>query len=200
MAVNKVEVNGETVVDLTGDTVTPATLARGITAHDASGEQIEGTFPSTIGTDDIADGAVTGQKIADKTITGAQIADKTITGRKLDTATVYDTYVWLERASEFLNVWNRSNVFLAASGVFVRISAAAHASKPDGYRTRIISYVAGYLSWDGLPSDVLIMSLGEHKNYKVTAGKIVIPVGCYMDVQKISSSLWVCSGNYAGGS
>ena len=43
MAVNKVEVNGETKLDLTQDTVTPETLAAGITALDAAGNPIVGT-------------------------------------------------------------------------------------------------------------------------------------------------------------
>lgn len=44
MAVNKVDINGETVIDLTSDTVSAATLAAGVTAHDASGEEITGTM------------------------------------------------------------------------------------------------------------------------------------------------------------
>lgn len=43
MAVNKVEIGGETVLDLTGDTVTSDNLAYGITAHGANGEVIVGT-------------------------------------------------------------------------------------------------------------------------------------------------------------
>lgn len=47
MGVNKVVYNTgngpETLIDLTGDTVTPATLAAGATAHDASGAIITGT-------------------------------------------------------------------------------------------------------------------------------------------------------------
>lgn len=43
MAVNKVALNDEIVIDLTGDTVTPETLDVGITAHDASGNAIAGT-------------------------------------------------------------------------------------------------------------------------------------------------------------
>lgn len=42
MAVNKVEINGEVKLDLTQDTVTPATLAKGKTAHDSSGTVIIG--------------------------------------------------------------------------------------------------------------------------------------------------------------
>lgn len=48
MAVNKVVMNtengAETLIDLTGDSVTPETLAEGETAHDASGNQIRGTM------------------------------------------------------------------------------------------------------------------------------------------------------------
>jgi hypothetical protein len=42
MAVNKVDINGTTVLDLTGDTVTAADLASGVTAHDKSGAEIVG--------------------------------------------------------------------------------------------------------------------------------------------------------------
>ncbi len=41
---NKVEVNGETIIDLSKDTIVPETLDKGITAHDATGKPITGTF------------------------------------------------------------------------------------------------------------------------------------------------------------
>lgn len=44
MAVNKVIYAGDTLIDLTGDSVTPETLAQGVTAHDASGKLIVGTM------------------------------------------------------------------------------------------------------------------------------------------------------------
>lgn len=43
MSVNKVEIGGETVLDLTSDTVASDNLAYGITAHGANGEVIVGT-------------------------------------------------------------------------------------------------------------------------------------------------------------
>lgn len=50
MAVNKVVYNtengAETLIDLTSDSVTPETLAKGATAHDASGNVIEGEMPT----------------------------------------------------------------------------------------------------------------------------------------------------------
>lgn len=43
-SVNKVVVDGVTRLDLTKDSVTPQTLLAGATAHNAAGEQIEGTY------------------------------------------------------------------------------------------------------------------------------------------------------------
>lgn len=44
MAVNHVIFDGNVLVDLTKDTVTPKTLLNGVTAHDASGNEITGTY------------------------------------------------------------------------------------------------------------------------------------------------------------
>lgn len=46
MGINKIIYGGETLIDLSGDTVTAETLAEGITAHRADGEQITGTMTS----------------------------------------------------------------------------------------------------------------------------------------------------------
>lgn len=46
MAVNKVEINGETKLDLTQDTVTPESLLFGVTAHNSAGDQIVGKYQS----------------------------------------------------------------------------------------------------------------------------------------------------------
>lgn len=44
MAINKVEFGGNTLIDLTSDTVTADKLLSGYTAHRADGEQITGTY------------------------------------------------------------------------------------------------------------------------------------------------------------
>lgn len=43
MAINKVIYGGKTLLDLTGDTITPDKLAKDVTAHDKSGAAITGT-------------------------------------------------------------------------------------------------------------------------------------------------------------
>ncbi|MGN1410281.1 MAG: hypothetical protein ACI4XJ_08900 [Eubacteriales bacterium] len=44
MPINKVVVNDEIKLDLTGDTVTPETMTAGTTAHNAAGETIVGSM------------------------------------------------------------------------------------------------------------------------------------------------------------
>ena len=44
MGINKVEVFGKKLIDRTADTVTPATLLKGVTAHDAAGNAITGAY------------------------------------------------------------------------------------------------------------------------------------------------------------
>ena len=41
--INKVIYGGDTLIDLSNDTVTPATLDKGVTAHSKTGEVITGT-------------------------------------------------------------------------------------------------------------------------------------------------------------
>lgn len=41
---NKIIINGETLIDLTSDTVTASTLLKGVTAHTASGQLISGLY------------------------------------------------------------------------------------------------------------------------------------------------------------
>lgn len=49
MAINKVEYGGNTLIDLTSDTVTPDTLLEGVTAHNAAGELITGLLQLSSG-------------------------------------------------------------------------------------------------------------------------------------------------------
>lgn len=52
MAYNKIVYGSQTLIDLTADTVTPDKLAKGTTAHDKSGEVIEGTSTKDSDTSD----------------------------------------------------------------------------------------------------------------------------------------------------
>ena len=72
-AINKVVFGDQTLIDLTSDTITPADLASGVTAHDASGAVITGT--STKDSDTSQDTALVGEILYGKTAhaRGAQL-------------------------------------------------------------------------------------------------------------------------------
>jgi hypothetical protein len=44
MGISKVNFGGDTLIDLTNDSVTADTLVKGTTAHNAAGEQVVGTL------------------------------------------------------------------------------------------------------------------------------------------------------------
>lgn len=71
--VNKVVYGGQTLIDLTADTVTASSLASGVTAHDKSGAAITGT--STLDSDTSKDTAAVAEILAGKTAhaRGAQL-------------------------------------------------------------------------------------------------------------------------------
>lgn len=52
MGVSKVNYNGNTLIDLSNDSVTPETLALGETAHNSNGDIITGTMVQSVGSDD----------------------------------------------------------------------------------------------------------------------------------------------------
>lgn len=72
---NKVIYGGKVLIDLTGDTVTPADLAKGVIAHDKSGAEITGT--STKDSDTSSDTAAASEILKGKT---AHVKGKLVTG------------------------------------------------------------------------------------------------------------------------
>lgn len=82
---NKIIYDGQTLIDLTADTITPADLAYGITAHDASGAEITGSSTKDSDTSDAT--ATAGEILATKTayargakLTGSMANNGGVTG------------------------------------------------------------------------------------------------------------------------
>lgn len=80
---NKVIYGGKVLIDLTGDTVTPADLAKGVIAHDKSGAEITGT--STKDSDTSADTAAASEILKGKT---AHVKGKLVTGNMTNNGAV----------------------------------------------------------------------------------------------------------------
>ena len=85
MAINKIIYDGNTLIDLTGDTITASDLAYGVTAHDNSGSAITGTSTKDSDTSDAT--AVQAEILATKTaysngtkLTGTMPNNGSVTG------------------------------------------------------------------------------------------------------------------------
>ena len=83
---NKVIYGGKVLIDLTGDTVTPADLAKGVIAHDKSGAEITGT--STKDSDTSADTAAASEILNGKT---AHVKGKLVRGSMTNNGAVSGT-------------------------------------------------------------------------------------------------------------
>lgn len=115
--VNHVVVNGETIVDLRNDNVTPEAMVPGTTAHNAAGEQITGTYvppvtsvngktgavelgASDVGALPISGGTLTGNLIG-KYITGTWLKTTEASDKAGDFATIdSDGWIYKRTASE----------------------------------------------------------------------------------------------------
>lgn len=85
--ISRVEFDGRVLIDLTGDTVTPDTLAEGVTAHDKSGAAIVGTM-SGGGGGGGESGLPAGYRRCDYIqFSGTQLVDTGIVGNQ-------DTQIW----------------------------------------------------------------------------------------------------------
>lgn len=115
--VNHVVVNGETIVDLRNDNVTPEAMVPGTTAHNAAGEQITGTYvppvtsvngktgavelvASDVGALPISGGTLTGD-LTGKYITGTWLRTTEVSDKAGDFATIdSDGWIYKRTASE----------------------------------------------------------------------------------------------------
>lgn len=126
MAVNKVVINDEVVLDLTADTITPDKLAKGITAHDKSGAPITGTSTKDADTSDAT--AAVAEVLKGKTFyargtkmtgTMAAIAEAKLAAWPI--GSIYMTVSNTSPESLFGGTWERisERFLLGASGSFL---------------------------------------------------------------------------------
>lgn len=125
MGVNKVDYNGETLIDLTGDTVTPATLAEGATAHDMAGNPITGTMKQ--GSDDSSnvfvfdlifeDGWHFAEGVTYDAIVAAVNSGMVVIGNLIDEAQHSDAFGWGIKTIQFSRFFDEEGTAAIFTGI-----------------------------------------------------------------------------------
>lgn len=122
MAVNKIIYGGETLIDLTADTITAADLASGVTAHDKSGAVITGE--STKDSDTSEDTAVVAEIIAGKTahargvqLTGTMPNNGAVTGTIMTKAQEYTIPIGYHDGSGKVSISSTEQAKIIASNI-----------------------------------------------------------------------------------
>lgn len=161
--VNHVVVNGETIVDLRNDTVTPETMVPGTTAHNAAGEQITGTYvpPVTsvngktgavqlaapdVGALPLSGGTLTGNLIG-KYITGTWLKTTEASDKAGDFATIdSDGWIYKRTASEVREDVIKGNTIMpAAIELFPGASAGNGGYIDFHYNNSSVDYTSRFL-------------------------------------------------------
>lgn len=120
MAISKVNYGDTTLMDLTGDTVTSDTLLEGVTAHNAAGVQITGTFTPEITRETIDDVA----GVYDITWTADGYISKDDGSAKAEQGSSYSDFLEIEPngklvISNTMTADNEWNVWYDSSKTFI---------------------------------------------------------------------------------
>ena len=135
---NKIVYDGDTLIDLTEDTVTPNTLLAGTTAHDRSGAPVTGTYTAPV----TSVNGQTGDVVLDATDVGALPDTTTIPTKTSDllndsnfmsgmTILAYGKSTW----SDFITAYTAKHV------VYCRASSASNPASGSQTRMAFMAYV-----------------------------------------------------------
>lgn len=172
MPVNKVDLStGETLIDLTGDSVTPETLVSGATAHNRSGEQIVGTFTPNVN-------AGTATDIAGIIKGNGSTVSAAVPGT--DYAPAYSGYIVLTAATTLSSThYGKCVIVLSSSAVTITLPLAAISEEIE-----VVNIGAGTVTLSG-----------RLRTGATTATSVTIESGDAVAAKWIGGE-WLLIGNY----
>ena len=191
MSISKVTYNGETLIDVSEDTVTPDTLSEGMTAHNSNGEQITGTMKANptvqadlSQTDPAQPNFVHGQEIIDEKIE-AYAVSKTEKGSVNGVATLDENgKIPINQLPEGINTGSSNN-------------AEFNVKNNTGWLSKTVAYGAEcnvYLEWSSIEDEIptgngtVKIYVGDtiKSIYEVKQGPITVNIDNYLTTGKNS--------------
>lgn len=90
--------------------------------------------------------------------------------------------------------WGNAIIWVWGTSMTIKLTAAAAALLPPNWQTRLFANDPFTFEWEGIGTPVNV-SKGQTES---ATGSIAVPAKKYIDLKKISDSIWIFSGAYAG--
>lgn len=90
--------------------------------------------------------------------------------------------------------WGNALVWVWGTSMTIKLTAAVSALLPPNWQTRLFANDPFTFEWEGIGTPVNVAK-GQTDS---ATGSIAVPAKKYIDLKKISDSIWIFSGTYAG--
>lgn len=132
-----------------------------------------------------ANGAVGTANLADKAVGVAQLTNDARFGTELAISTPGSTPDL---------AWGNALVWVWGTSMTIKLTAEVSALLPPNWQTRLFANDPFTFEWEGIGTPVNVAK-GQAED---ATGSIAVPAKKYIDLKKISDSIWIFSGTYAG--
>lgn len=132
-----------------------------------------------------ANGAVGTANLADKAVGIAQLTNEARFGTEFAISTPGSTPDL---------AWGNALVWVWGTSMTIKLTAEVSALLPPNWQTRLFANDPFTFEWEGIGTPINVAK-GQTES---ATGSIAVPAKKYIDLKKISDSIWIFSGTYAG--
>ena len=141
-----------------------------------------------------ANGAVGTANLGGKVVTAEKIADKTVGVAQLTNEARFGTEFAISTPGSTPDLaWGNALVWVWGTSMTIKLTAEVAALLPPNWQTRLFANDPFTFEWEGIGTPVNVAK-GQTES---ATGSIAVPAKKYIDLKKISDSIWIISGTYA---
>lgn len=125
----------------------------------------------------------------------ANLADKAVGIAKLTNEARFGTEFAIGTPGSTPDLaWGNALIWVWGTSMTIKLTAAVSALLPPNWQTRLFANDPFTFEWEGIGTPVNVAK-GQAED---ATGSIAVPAKKYIDLKKISDSIWIFSGTYAG--